>query len=110
MLPDSGAEFIDQNLVFCTYYQYGPIHRGKVLRIETTTDGQSPDEEVDLFVTPLGAPMPPAAGAPAPRLTFRHQGGMSVTGPAGEFMVTLHRKTNHRPNGTVGITAKEQEI
>lgn len=106
--PDD-SNFVDQDLLFCQYYHYGPIHRGKVLRTELTTDGQSPDEQIDLFVTPVGSPLPPAPGSPDARLTFGHGGGMSVTGPAGDFIVTLHRKTNHRPGG-VHIGAKEQDI
>jgi hypothetical protein len=95
-LVDPDPTFDPIHAQYCTYYQFEKnipdSGRAKII-IEDNEHPASGPGAVDIFVTPLGAP-PPPAGNPAPRTSFGGNGETTVSGPG---VLTIHLKTQTPP-------------
>jgi hypothetical protein len=78
---------------FCQYYWLKePVPAGMRARVEINgNEDHGPTYgAVEIFVTPVGGPLPPA-GNPNARTTFGGNGETTVNGPG---VITIHLKTN----------------
>ena len=87
----------EATLQFCRYYSFDMIPRGKHARLTFEGGG---DGSIEVFVTPPGAPLPPAPGT-TPRVHVTGTGKMSVYGPG---VLTLHQSRPGSRNVKVRMT------